>query len=182
MAGLPKTYGADNPSKKGEETRMHDSVIAIDLREVAEYARHELAVYFSWFTFFLTLLLGAMGWSLKAALDSTGKVKFPAIFFCILFLFAIQLSFAIAATTMVMNDMRSAEFRVTTLLTLLQANHAESGYTPMNPIPAGYWKALGLARWTLIVNFIFWPIVGLFVLHKWKGNQALAGTAIENPI
>jgi hypothetical protein len=57
--------------------RFHVTALALDevakqtiaLTQIHEYVRTLFEASVSWFTFFLTLLLGAMGWSLKACLN-----------------------------------------------------------------------------------------------------------------
>ena len=155
-----------------------DSPLLLELHEIHEYVRAELAVYFAWFSFFLTILLGAMGWSLKAALDAQGRVRFPIVFFCMVFLFAAQLLMGIGATTNVISDFTTADSRAVALLELVQledhADHQQQKYLARSPIPSGFTRSLQLARAALIVNLMFWPLVAVVVFRKWQANEALA--------
>jgi hypothetical protein len=46
------------------------TMLVTELGEIHEYVRHVLGVYVTWFSFFLTLMLTAMGWTLKESLSS----------------------------------------------------------------------------------------------------------------
>jgi len=154
---------------------MNDAAAALEFHQIHEYIRHEIEVYFAWFSFFLTILFAAMGWSLKASLDAQGRVRFPAVFFCMLCLFAAQLGLAIAATTTVMNDVVTSSQRALQLLIMLASRGGViAGYAPLSPVPKGYIGALDLARWALVFNLIFWPLVAALVFRKWRTNQRLA--------
>lgn len=150
-----------------------DPAVVLEYHEINEYIRHEIGVYFSWFSFFLTILFGAMGWSLKAALGKEGAVKFPAMFFCMLFLFVVQLILAIFGTSSALADIELMRARAAHLLTLIPTGTVQ-GYTPGMPVPDAYSHSLELARMALIVNVFFWPIVGAIVYQKWRSNAVLA--------
>jgi hypothetical protein len=154
---------------------VSDPAAVLEFHEINEYIRHEIGVYFAWFSFFLTILFAAMGWSLKAALDTQGRVRPPAVHFCMLCLFTAQLALAIAATTTVMNDVVTSNERALQLLTMLVSHGGViPGYSAITPVPIGYVGALALARWALVFNLLFWPLVAILVHRKWRTNQRLA--------
>jgi hypothetical protein len=157
---------------------MVDPPVLLEFQQINEYLRHETGVYFAWFTFFLTILFGAMGWSLKAALGSDGTVRFPAVFFCMLFLFLVQIGLAIIATNVVLADVAALKERLATLLVAMPAEPIE-GYSPAVPVPGAYEAALRLARWALIVNLTFWPIVGGLVYWRYRRKAPIASPAVE---
>lgn len=157
---------------------MVDPPVLLEFQQINEYLRHETGVYFAWFTFFLTILFGAMGWSLKAALGPDGTVRFPAVFFCMLILFIIQMVLAIVATNVVLADVVAQKERLGVLLAAIPSGPIE-GYSPAVPVPGAYEGALKLARWALIVNLVFWPIVGGVVAMKWRAAKPVASAAAE---
>jgi len=157
---------------------MVDPPVLLEFQQINEYLRHETGVYFAWFTFFLTILFGAMGWSLKASLGQDGKVRFPAVFFCMLVLFLIQMGLAIFATNIVLADVVAQKERLGVLLSAMPSEPIE-GYLPAVPVPSAYEGALKLARWALIANLVFWPIVGAIVFIKWRAAAAVASPAAE---
>ncbi len=144
---------------------METTQLTIELQQLNEYARHEITVYVSWFTFFLTLLLAAMGWSLKASLNSQGVVRTPTPFFCMIVLFTMQLIFAVWGTRYVKEDLRKADERCAVLLALAPTTSATS-YKSASPIPAGYHVVLGTMQWVLVSHLIFWPVVAILVWSK----------------
>ena len=156
---------------------MVESVASLEFREVNEYVRHAVGTYFAWFSFFLTILFAMMGWSLKTSLDSTGHVRSPALFFWMVALFMVQIGLAIEATSVIMTNLGNANDRVAELLVTMARASPQGGYIPRSPVPAGYVGALGLARWALIGNIVFWPLIGIVVYRKWRNGSPMAGPA-----
>lgn len=139
----------------------------VELVQLNEYARIELAVYVSWFSFFLTLLLGAMGWTLRAALDKRGRVKTPEPFFFMVFLFTIQLGLAISGTIYIIGDLSKADARSKELLQhLADLPSNQKTLAPVTPFPTGMHTAMKLMLTTLIVNMIFWVAVAVIVWFR----------------
>jgi len=151
------------------------------LREIHEYARVEFQVYVAWFTFFLTLLLGTMAWSLRASLDRQGKVVNLLPFYCMLVLFSVQLLLGIVGTEYVLSDLKHGEEQALVLQQSLIQQTAEITQRPalatelveINPFPQGITKAIRLMQGTLASNLIFWA--GVAILANKRKGKKLAG-------
>lgn len=149
----------------------------IEFRELNEYARHEASIYFTWLNFFLTIVLAAMSWALKASVDSSGRIPhFPIVLVVLLAFFMIQIVLGVGATNGVSADIARLEQRALYLLTAFDRAVPEAGYVPHPPLPRGYGRSVVLARRALIANLVFWPIVGAVVLWAWATDHALVGT------
>ena len=161
---------------------MDNEVALTVLNQIHEHARNELQLYVGWFTFFLTLLLGSMGWSLRASLDRRGRVVAPFPFFCIVALFSVQLVFAVVATNAVADDLKNADARSATLQRALAVANGRENARSMtdliataNPFPQGMHRAMTLMRLTLETNLVFWLIVAAIVARR-RGRK-LVGSA-----
>ncbi len=154
---------------------MTENILVVELLEIHQYVRQDLQTYVGWFTFFLTLLLGAMGWSLRASLDLQGRVSTPFPFYCMMILFTVQLIFAIIATHYVGADFLAADRRVRELQLALGAQVPLPGVSipPESPIPQGIHIAMRLMKYTLISNLVFWW--GVTVLVFMRQGKKLAG-------
>ena len=53
---------ANNGNKKGGEVEQNNELIRMELTELYSFARHHFQLYFSWYTFFLTVNFVAIGW------------------------------------------------------------------------------------------------------------------------
>lgn len=164
------------------EAQMPSDPTMFVLEQIHQHARSELQLYVGWFTFFLTLLLGSMGWSLRASLDRRGRVVAPFPFYCIVVLFSIQLVLSILGTRAVAADLKLADSRSQTLqrtLALLSDREETRTLTDLtvntNPFPQGMHKAMDLMRITLETNLVFWLVVAALVARR-RGRK-LIGSA-----
>lgn len=160
---------------------MNDPTILV-LNQIHEHARTELQLYVGWFTLFLTLLLGSMGWSLRASLDRKGRVVAPFPFYCIVVLFSIQLVLSILGTRAVAADLKLADSQSQTLQRMLLASTAREEtrsvtalVSSLNPFPQGLHAAMKLMRITLETNLVFWLVVAALVARR-RGRK-LIGSA-----
>jgi hypothetical protein len=152
---------------------MPESALATELKELHEYIRMFFELYVAWFTFFLPLLLGAMGWSFKACLNTHGKVVTVIPFYSMVTLFTIQLILAVIGTTVLQKGLREADLRAETLLE--QMNKGDTSYTPNSPVPPALQSVLILMNATLVSNLIFWLIAARLM---WVNrNRQLAGSS-----
>jgi hypothetical protein len=149
-----------------------EQMLTAELTEIHEYVRHILLVYVTWFSFFLTLLLTAMAWSLKASLSPKGEVVRPAPFFCIVTLFTIQLILAIVATSYIIDDFDRASARVGTLLALYNDSNPDVLREVASPMPKGIRTAYSLMRLTLYTNLFFWLAIAFVVFNR-RGKRLL---------
>jgi hypothetical protein len=155
---------------------MTDPTI-LEFGELHTYIRHDLSVYVTWFTFFLTLLLGAMAWSLKASLNGRGVVVTPFPFFCMVTLFSVQLIFAVIATDSIAADFVRADNRSAELVKALNACADCTGRASaqmLSPFPKSLHVAIRLMEWTLVSNFLFWIAVAIYVYRK-RGKRLMGG-------
>jgi hypothetical protein len=156
---------------------VEGDVATVVLRELHEHARTELQLYVGWFTFFLTLLLGSMAWSLRASLDRRGRVVAPFPFYCIVALFTVQLVLSIAGTEAVGDDLKRADALSHSLQNQIAQRElpADAAFVAtVNPFPQGMHRAMRLMEWTLITNLVFWLVVAAVVYRK-RGKK-LMGT------
>jgi hypothetical protein len=162
----------------GRRTGLDPTVSATVLRELYEYSRVEFQLYVAWFTFFLTLLLGSMAWSLRASLDEQGKVVAPFPYYCMVALFSAQLVFGIVGTEYIADDLCRADSAGFELLQKQMAStqglpaevNAPQNIPAMNPFPKGIHGAMTLMQWTLVTNLVFWLLVTVQVARK-KGKR-----------
>jgi hypothetical protein len=89
----------------------------IEFKELNEYARHETSIYFTWLNFFLTIVLAAMSWALKASVNASGGIPhFPIVFVVLLVFFMVQIVLGVGATNSVSDDIVRLEARARDLL------------------------------------------------------------------
>jgi hypothetical protein len=147
--------------------------------ELHDYARVEFQIYVAWFTFFLTLLLGSMAWSLRASLDRQGRVAAPFPYYCMVALFTVQLIFGIIGTGYIADDLKQAdlaglELQKTIVNQTLPLGRTASSTPALDPFPQGIHSAMKLMQWTLGTNLGFWLIVTVLVARR-RGKK-LAGS------
>lgn len=153
---------------------MDSTVSAAVLRELYEYSRVEFQLYVAWFTFFLTLLLGSMAWSLRASLNEQGKVVAPFPYYCMVALFSVQLIFGIVGTGYIADDLIRADSAGFELLQkqvalnreLTTKRNAPQNSSALNPFPKGIHGAMTLMQLTLATNLAFWLLVTVQVARK----------------
>jgi hypothetical protein len=154
-----------------------DSIPLEELKQIHEYVRQILSVYVAWFTFFLVLLLGAMGWAAKVSFDKSGRFSRPLPFFLMLVLFSVQLIFSIWATDIIRDDFVQLDGRSAFLITALADAAPTKGYTPLSPFPSSLHLAMRLMHYTLVSNLVFW--VGVGALLFFTRAQPVMGSADE---
>lgn len=146
------------------------------LQQIHEYSRHEVGLHVAWFSFFLTLLMGALGWSLKEVFDRRGQIRYPLPFYCMLLLFTIQLAVSIIGTSFVRRDLRLAQEHATAI----QAHLLPSVYgglaTPLtpetlDPSPRGVQATILFMQLTLVSHLIFWVVLGLFIRKRQRASR-----------
>jgi uncharacterized membrane protein YcgQ (UPF0703/DUF1980 family) len=153
-----------------------DSVALEEFKQIHEYARLLLSVYVAWFTFFLVLLLGAMGWAAKVSFDHSGRFSRPLPFVAMLLLFTLQLLLSILATDFLRDDFLRMAARSDDLLKLLSATDPLPGYLPTSVLPASIHFSMRLMHYTLISNLVFWIGVGVLLFAK-RRRQLVANAS-----
>jgi hypothetical protein len=150
-----------------------ENLLLYELGELHEYVRHQLHIYVTWFSFFLTLLLGAMSWTLRASVGQNGRINSAVAFYAMYVLFAVQLAFSLVGTNAVQLDLQTAIGRAQTLVSTL--NLSSPAIPILSPIPQGYVACLDLMFWTLASNLVFWTVIAILVAVAWK-----RGTKVGN--
>lgn len=141
-----------------------------ELSEIHEYLRMIFQTYVTWFTFFITILLGAMAWALRTALDDSGNVRFSFPFYAATFLFLTQILLGIVAGFVVMININSGSARIDMVNGYLSSSAEKlpsaPGFSLGNPVPEGYTLTLWLMILTLAINFIFWLVTAIYIRCK----------------
>lgn len=146
-----------------------EHMMILEWKELHQYVRHELEIYFFWFTFFLTLLLGAIGWSYRASVAANGTIQSPLPMLVVVTLFSVQIMLGMVATEIVRRDLVSATNQAQALAEHL--HRMQSGATgtippPRQAIPSGFETTLWLAQATLATNLVLWIAVTAYVFRK----------------
>ncbi|NJN63823.1 MAG: hypothetical protein HC882_02375 [Acidobacteria bacterium] len=134
--------------------------IFAELDQMHEYVRHILTVYVAWFSFFLVLLFGAMGWATRASLDRKGRFSYPSPFVAVLILFNIQLVFGVMATRAIRGDFERFDERTRLLSRTVGDASSETSSGYKSPFPGSIHFSMSLMQWTLLSNLIFWNVLG----------------------
>jgi hypothetical protein len=112
-------------------------------------------VYVAWFTFFITTLMAAIAWTLKAVIDNDRKITYIKAFYAVVVLFAIECVLGIAATVFMYNDLSLFTARVANIQAALSQPELNTRSVAQNPIPSMLGHALWLMGLTLLVNLLF---------------------------
>ena len=91
---------------------MDIAYVTEELKQIHEYSRMLLQVFVAWFTFFITVLMTAMAWSLNMAFDRKGRVHQLLPYMGIAILFGTQIVLGLVAGSLVRRDLDSSEARV----------------------------------------------------------------------
>jgi len=140
--------------------------------------RHLLQVYVAWFTFFIALLIAAMGWSLKASISTSGLMRRPLPFALMYALFMAQLGLSIVATNALISDVQAASQRILSIIAVANASTMPPPIEVHSPIPAGIETSLCLMWITLWGNVAFWTIVAVLVFFAWRKKWIVASNAV----
>lgn len=136
-----------------------DELLRFEMKELHEHIRSAFQNYIQWFTFFLTLLMAAMGWSLAASIGDKGLVVAPLPFFVMVALFSVQLIQSAMATTNLRQDIERAIRRIRKIQRTIDAQTAARPGTL-----ATYSKVLRHTWLTLLFNFGLWLSIAIVVL------------------
>jgi hypothetical protein len=139
----------------------------IELTELNSFVRHHFQLYLGWYTFFLTVNFGAIGWFTSVLLTGALKVSLPILF--IAGFFIIQLILSYMASREVYRYFATTHARSTELLAALGSPSPDEPTEPRSPIPVQvYLKIIRLICSTLISFIIFWLAisgVSLYLVH-----------------
>jgi hypothetical protein len=137
-------------------------LLRMELSEINTFVRHHFQLFLGWYTFFLTVNFGAIGWFTSVLLTGALKVSLPIIF--VASFFVIQQVFSYAACLEVRKYLVGTCNRYDELLLLLAAPGLPA--LPKSPIPIKvYVKIIGLICSTLITFTFFWISLSFVAIH-----------------
>jgi hypothetical protein len=137
-------------------------LLRMELTEINTYVRHHFQLFLGWYTFFLTVNFGAIGWFTSVLLTGALKVSLPIVF--VTTFFVIQQVFSYVACLEVRKYLVTTCDRYNDLLVVLAA--PGSTVQPKSPIPVlVYVKLIGLICSTIITFVFFWLALAVVALH-----------------
>jgi hypothetical protein len=142
-------------------------ILRMEWTELNSFVRHHFQLYLGWYTFFLTVNFGAIGWFTSVLLTGALKVSLPILF--IAGFFIIQLIFSYIASREVYRYFAITHARSTELLAAMGSPSPDPYTDPKSPIPVQvYFKIIRLICSTLISFIFFWiaiSAVSLYLVH-----------------
>ena len=139
-------------------------LIKMELTETNTFVRHHFQLYLGWYTFFLTVNFGAIGWFTSVLLTGALKDSIPIIF--VTTFFVVQIVVSYMASVEVRKYFEKSSSRCDELLGLLVAQPADSGYQPKSTIPVQvYSKIIRLICSTLIALIFFWIALSMVSIY-----------------
>jgi len=137
-------------------------LLRMELTEINTYVRHHFQLFLGWYTFFLTVNFGAIGWFTSVLLTGALKVSLPIIF--VTTFFVIQQAFSFVACLEVRRYLVTTFDRYNELLVALAAPGLP--LQPQSPIPVQvYVKVIGLICSTVITFVFFWIALAVVAIH-----------------
>jgi len=138
-------------------------LLLTELGELNSFVRHHFQLFLGWYTFFLTVNFGAIGWFTSVLLTGQLKVSLP-IFLVALF-FVVQLVFSYLASRAVRGYLVATVQRIGALLNELVADQ-QVGLFPQTAIPLPvYLKIIGLICSTLVSFIFFWVALTVVAVY-----------------
>ena len=143
---------------------QNNELIRMELTELYSFARHHFQLYFSWYTFFLTVNFVAIGWFTSVLLTGALKVSLPIIIIATFFI--VQLILSYMASLEVRKYFETTHNRCNELLNLLGMHPSESQLHLKTAIPLQiYSKIFSLMRSTLISFGLFWMALSIVSIY-----------------
>jgi hypothetical protein len=134
---------------------VEKELLKMELAELNTFVRHHFQLYLGWYTFFLTVNFGAIGWFTGDLLAGNLKVSLPVLF--VATFFVIQLILSYLGSLELRNYFLSCGNRSIELLDLLVAQPPDSPSRPRTAIPLEvYQRIIGLICCTLVSFVFFW--------------------------
>lgn len=142
----------------------HHDLLRPELGELNTFVRHHFQLYLGWYTFFLTVNFGAIGWFTSVMLTGALKVSLPIVFIALFFV--AQLVFSYLASREVRNYLIATDGRIAEILQELISDCCEVRLPPQTAIPlAVYLKIIGLICCTLISFIVFWITLSIVSIY-----------------
>jgi hypothetical protein len=149
---------------RGGAVGANYELLKMELSELNVFVRHHFQLYLGWYTFFLTVNFGAIGWFTSVILTGALKVSLPILF--IAAFFVIQLVFSYLASVEVRNYFSDCCSRSVELLALLVEQPPDALVQPKSAIPVKvYVKVITLICYTLISFIFFWLSLTVVAIH-----------------
>lgn len=142
----------------------NSELLRMELTELNTYARHNFQLLVSWYTFFLTINFGVIGWFTSVLLTGALKASLPIIFITAFFLVQIILSYL--SCLQARKHFEATHNRCNELLNLLCVQPSEPPSQPRASMPFHvYSKIITLMFCTLISFGFFWIVLLAVTLY-----------------
>lgn len=142
----------------------NSELLHMELTELNTYARHHFQLLLTWYTFFLTVNFGVIGWFTSVLLTGALKASLPIIFIAAFFLVQIILSHL--SCLQARKHFEVTYNRCNELLNLLCVQPSEPPSQPKVPIPFyTYSTIITLMSCTLISFGVFWIVLLAVTLY-----------------
>jgi hypothetical protein len=143
---------------------MESELLKLELCELNTFVRHHFQLYLGWYTFFLTVNFGAIGWFTSVMLTGALKVSLPVVFIALFFV--AQLIFSYIASRQVRRYLIETVQRINEILAQLSDAGPGSPSYPKTAIPLPiYLRIISLICSTLISFMLFWIALTLVSIH-----------------
>lgn len=145
---------------------MHDhhDLLRAELGELNSYVRHHFQLFLGWYTFFLTVNFGAIGWFTSVMLTGALEVSLPIVFIALFFV--VQLVFSYLASCQVRSYLVDTDRRMSEIVRELLPDWQEITLLPRTAFPLKvYLKLIGLICSTLLSFIVFWITLSIVALY-----------------
>jgi len=140
-------------------------LLKLELTEHNAFVRHNFQLYIGWYTFFLTVNFGAIGWFTSNLLTGALKDSLPIIFVAIFFVVQIVLSYM--GSLEVRNYFVVTGKRSNELLDLMVAQPPDRQMQPKTAIPIDvYVRIISLICGTLMTFVFFWVSLSIVAIYQ----------------
>lgn len=144
---------------------VNGELLRMELSEINNFVRVNFQLFVGWYTFFLTVNFGAIGWFTSVLLTGGLKDSVPIIFIAIFFVVQIVLSYL--ASQDVRKYFVASGNRSNELLDLLVDQPPDAHFQPKTSIPTEvYVKIISLICCTLISFVFFWVALTIVAIYQ----------------
>lgn len=135
----------------GEENR---DILKKEIDDRHNYTRLILQIFAGWFAFFVTSVLGILGWTVSTLRDGSGRLTRPVLLDWIAFFFTIQTIFGLIACRDALRDIKFSKARISKIHASMRANE---DIAPQDPTPQCMVTGLQMIRYALytLIAFLF---------------------------
>ena len=140
-------------------------LLKMELTEHNTFVRHNFQLYIGWYTFFLTVNFGAIGWFTGNLLTGALKDSLPIIF--VAFFFVVQIALSYVGSLEVRNYFIVTGKRSNELLDLMVVQPPDLHTHPKSAIPMEvYVRIITLICGTLISFAFFWVTLSIVAIYQ----------------